>query len=206
MKELHRFRQFLNEEIYTTEFKNYRKGKQTIIRVKADDKFKAKEIAKSYVQDKYGPLFPFTDDAVGFIDISDEGQKEFEGNLKDEGVFELGNWYVPQFANTSAGAGDYDDSLETNTTQYSIDPNQTIFSTSFRDPMESLEVILYVAADNKKEAKMLAQQYMDKEYEDSFKFARLSNLGVFDDLDPFGEKDADLWKGKIADFGMDNYN
>ena len=72
--------------------------------------------------------------------------------------------------------------------------------------MESLEVILYVAADNKKEAKMLAQQYMDKEYEDSFKFARLSNLGVFDDLDPFGEKDADLWKGKIADFGMDNYN
>jgi len=200
MKELNRFRQFLNEEIYTTEFKNYRKGKQTIIRVKADDKFKAKEIAKSYVQDKYGSLFPFTDDAVGFIDISDEGQKEFEGNLKDEGVFELGNWYVPQFANNSAGAEEID------TTQYSIDPNQTIFSTSFRDPMESLEVILYVAADNKKEAKMLTQQYMDEEYVDSFKFAGVSNLGVFNDLDPFGEKDVDLWKGKIADFGMDNYN
>lgn len=204
MKELNRFRQFLNEEIYTTEFKNYRKGKQTIIRVKADDKFKAKEIAKSYVQDKYGPLFPFTDDAVGFIDISDEGQKEFEGNLKDEGVFELGNWYVPQFANTSAGAGDYDDSLETDTTQYSIDPNQTIFSTSFRDPMESLEVILYVAADTEEEAKMLTQQYMDKEYVDSFKFAGVSNLGVFDDLDPYGEK-GDIWKGNIADFGMDNF-
>jgi hypothetical protein len=183
MKELNRFRQFLNEEIYTTEFKNYRKGKQTIIRVKADDKFKAKEIAKSYVQDKYGPLFPFTDDAVGFIDISDEGQKEFEGNLKDEGVFELGNWYVPQFANTSAGAGDYDDSLEIDTTQYSIDPNQTIFSTSFRDPMESLEVILYVKMQQtlKKKLLMLTQQYMDKEYVDSFKFTGVSNLGVFND-------------------------
>ena len=41
MKELNRFRQFINEEIYTTEFKNYKKGKQTIIRVKADDKFQS---------------------------------------------------------------------------------------------------------------------------------------------------------------------
>ena len=27
MKELNRFRQFINEEIYTTEFKNYKEGK-----------------------------------------------------------------------------------------------------------------------------------------------------------------------------------
>lgn len=38
-------------------------------------------------------------------------------------------------------------------------------------------------------------------YELPFKLVNSRNLGTFDDLDPFGEKDADLWKGKIADFG-----
>jgi len=48
---------------------------------------------------------------------------------------------------------------------------------------------------------MLAQQYMDEVYPDSFEFVYSRNLGTFDDLDPYGEQDAELWKGKIADFG-----
>ena len=57
------------------------------------------------------------------------------------------------------------------------------------------------AVDTEEEAKMLAQQYMNQTYPDSLEFVDSRNLGTFDDLDPFGEKDADLWKGKIADFG-----
>jgi len=82
-----------------------------------------------------------------------------------------------------------------------IDPNQTIFSVKFEDFEESQEVGLYVAVDTEKEAKMLAQQYMDEVYPDSFEFVYSRNLGTFDDLDPYGEQDAELWKGKIADFG-----
>jgi len=44
-------------------------------------------------------------------------------------------------------------------------------------------------------------QYMDKTYPDSFEFVNSRNLGTFDDLDPYGEQDAELWQGKIADFG-----
>ncbi len=82
-----------------------------------------------------------------------------------------------------------------------IDPNQTIFAVNFEDFEEGQEVGLYVAVDTEKEAKILSQQYMSEEYPDSFEFVDSRNLGTFDDLDPFGEQDAELWKGKIADFG-----
>jgi hypothetical protein len=82
-----------------------------------------------------------------------------------------------------------------------IDPSQTIFSVNFKDFRESQEVGLYVAVDTEKEAKMLAQQYMDEVYPDSFELVNSRNLGTFGDLDPYGEQDAELWKGKIADFG-----
>lgn len=82
-----------------------------------------------------------------------------------------------------------------------IDPNQTIFAVNFEDFEEGQEVGLYVAVDTEKEAQTLAQQYMDETYPDSFEFVNSRNLGTFDDLDPYGEQDAELWQGKIADFG-----
>ena len=82
-----------------------------------------------------------------------------------------------------------------------IDPNQTIFAVNFREKGDDGEVGLYVAVDTEREARRLAKQYMDDGYESPFKLVNSRNLGTFDDLDPFGEKDADLWRGKIADFG-----
>lgn len=82
-----------------------------------------------------------------------------------------------------------------------IDPNQTIFSVNFREKGDDGEVGLYVAVNTEREARKLAKQYMADEYESPFKLVNSRNLGTFDDLDPFGEQDAKLWQGKIADFG-----
>lgn len=223
MKELNRFRQFLNEsyqpDLYRYEIDYYGKeGTPFFLQrariktvLKAEDpreerNEKAKAIALQHFIDNYdiNSFYPKpVIRAYGFpiLDRPEVAASVGKTTSKMEGNLDL-NFVKDVIKNLGYGNSEN----KSGNKKSDIDPNQTIFSTSFRDPMESLEVILYVAADNKKEAKMLAQQYMDKEYEDSFKFARLSNLGVFDDLDPFGEKDADLWKGKIADFGMDNYN
>jgi len=82
-----------------------------------------------------------------------------------------------------------------------IDPNQTIFSVNFIEKGDDGEVGLYVAVNTEREARKLAKQYMANEYESPFKLVNSRNLGTFDDLDPYGEQDAELWQGKIANFG-----
>jgi len=86
-----------------------------------------------------------------------------------------------------------------------IAPDQTIFSVKYRDEMEGLEAVLYVAADSKEEATKMADQYMDDNYVDSYEYYDYESreLSVpFKDLDP---EEQELFKGKIADFGVDNY-
>lgn len=82
-----------------------------------------------------------------------------------------------------------------------IDPNQTVFSVNFEEKGGGSEVNLYVAVDTEKEASEIAKQYMVDGYESPFELVNSRNLGTFDDLDPYGEQDAKLWQGKIADFG-----
>ena len=49
----------------------------------------------------------------------------------------------------------------------------------------------------------MADQYMEGAYEDSYKYYNSLELSEpFEDLD---EKEQELFKGKIADFGIDNY-
>ena len=83
-----------------------------------------------------------------------------------------------------------------------IAPDQTIYSVKYQDEREGLEVILYVAADNNKEAETMADQYMDSTYEDSYKYYETRDLGEFEDLD---ESEQELFKGNIADFGIDTF-
>jgi len=86
-----------------------------------------------------------------------------------------------------------------------IAPDQTIFSVKYRDEMEGLEAVLYVAADSKEEAKQMADQYMKDNYVDSYEYYDYESreLSVpFKGLDP---EEQELFKGKIADFGVDNY-
>lgn len=87
-----------------------------------------------------------------------------------------------------------------------IDPNQTVFSVKYQDEMEGLEVTLYVAANSNEEAETIAAQYMKDNYEDSYEYYDSRELSEpFGGLDPYGEQDAKLWQGNIADFGIDNY-
>lgn len=84
-----------------------------------------------------------------------------------------------------------------------IAPDQPIFSVKYRDYREGLEVTLYVAADSNEEAETMADQYMEGAYEDSYKYYNSLELSEpFEDLD---EKEQELFKGKISDFGIDNY-
>jgi hypothetical protein len=84
-----------------------------------------------------------------------------------------------------------------------ITPDQTIFSVKYRDYREGLEVTLYVAADSNEEAETIADQYMDSAYKDSYKYYNSLELSEpFEDLD---EKEQELFKGNIADFGIDTF-
>ena len=47
---------------------------------------------------------------------------------------------------------------------------------------------------------------MKDNYEDSYEYYDSRELSEpFGGLDPYGEQDAKLWQGNIADFGIDNY-
>ena len=86
-----------------------------------------------------------------------------------------------------------------------IDPNQIIFNINYKDDNEMLEVDLYVAANDFKTAKQIADQYMGREYVDSYKYDKSGSRKLsepFSGLDP-GEQQA--FKGNIADFGIDNF-
>ncbi len=84
-----------------------------------------------------------------------------------------------------------------------IAPDQIVFSSRFRDENEMLEVILYVIAKSEEEATQMANQYMDENYIDSYKFNRTQPLGAtFGDLDP---EEQELFKGNIADFGVNTF-
>jgi len=84
-----------------------------------------------------------------------------------------------------------------------IAPDQTIYSVKYQDEREGLEVTLYVAADSNEDAETMADQYMDSKYVDSYEYYNSMELSVpFEKLDP---EEQELFKGNIADFGIDNY-
>ena len=85
----------------------------------------------------------------------------------------------------------------------SIAPDQTIYSVKYQDEMEGLEATLYVVADSNEEAETIADQYMDDNYESSYEYYNSMKL-----REPFGglePEEQELFKGNIADFGIDNY-
>ena len=212
MKELIRFRQFINEaptpDIMRYTFTFYGKrntpffGKEikaeVFIKFEEDEE-KAKSIALQNFKDKYDINLFFPPVKTNSQGLNSQGRPEWlalPGTAKIMKPYELINpEKTYKYWNVEGGE------TETEKEVANIDPNQTIFAVNFKDFGEDQEVGLYVAVDSEKEAKMLAQQYMNKTYPGSFKFVDSRNLGTFDDLDPFGEKDADLWKGNIADFG-----
>lgn len=212
MKELIRFRQFLNEaptsDVMRYIFTFYGKRDTPFFGKKIDaivfNKFeegeeKAKAIALQNFKDEYDiNLFfpPVKTDSSGFNSQDVPKVLPLLGKATITPPQELIDpEYTYKYWNVEGGE------TETEEEVANIDPNQTIFAVNFKDFGEDQEVGLYIAVDTEREAKMLAQQYMNKTYPKSFKFVDSRNLGTFDDLDPFGEKDADLWKGNIADFG-----
>lgn len=211
MKELIRFRQFLNEDLrpdimrYTFTFYGKRNtpffGKEikaeVFIKFEEDEE-KAKSIALQNFKDKYdiNLFFPPVKTGSGYLNSqSNPDFASLPGTVEINKPNELINpEKTYKYWNVEGGE------TETEKEVANIDPNQTIFAVNFENG-EDQEIGLYVAVDTEEEAKMLAQQYMNQTYPDSFEFVNSRNLGTFDDLDPFGEKDADLWKGNIADFG-----
>ena len=212
MKELIRFRQFLNEaptqDVMRNTFTFYGKrdtpffGKEidAIVFTKFEEgEEKAKAIALQNFKDKYDiNLFfpPVRTDSSGF---NSQDSPKVLPLLGKATITQPAELIDPEktykYWNVEGGE------TETEEKVANIDPNQTIFAVNFKDFGEDQEVGLYIAVDTEKEAQTLAKQYMNKTYPGSFKFVDSRNLGTFDDLDPFGEKGADLWKGKIADFG-----
>lgn len=212
MKELIRFRQFLNEaptsDVMRYIFTFYGKRDTPFFGKEIDamvfNKFeegeeKAKAIALQNFKDEYDiNLFfpPVKTDSSGFNSQDVPKVLPLLGKATINPPQELIDpEYTYKYWNVEGGE------TETEEEVANIDPNQTIFAVNFKDFGEDQEVGLYIAVDTEREAKMLAKQYMNKTYPGSFKFVDSRNLGTFDDLDEFGEKDADLWKGNIADFG-----
>lgn len=211
MKELIRFRQFLNEaptpDIMRYTFTFYGKrntpffGKYITAMVFTkfeEDEEKAKLMALQNFKDKYDINLFFPPVKTNSQGLNSQGRPEWlalPGTVEINKPNELVNpEKTYKYWNVEGGE------TETEKEIANIDPNQTIFAVNFENE-EGQEVGLYIAVDTEEEAKMLAQQYMNQTYPDSLKFVDSRNLGTFDDLDPFGEKDADLWKGQIADFG-----
>ena len=212
MKELIRFRQFLNEaptpDIMRYRFSFYGKrntpcfGKEINVMVFTkfeEDEEKAKSMALQNFKDKYdiNLFFPPVKTNSGYL--NSQSNPEFAslpGTVEINKPNELTNpEKTYKYWNVEGGE------TETEKEIANIDPNQTIFAVNFKEKGGGSEVGLYVAVDTEREARRLAKQYMADGYESPFKLINSRNLGTFDDLDPFGEKDADLWKGKIADFG-----
>lgn len=211
MKELLRFRQFLNEaptpDIMRYTFTFYGKrntpffGKYITVMVFTkfeEDEEKAKLMALQNFKDKYDINLFFPPVKTNSQGLNSQGRPEWlalPGTVEINKPNELINpEKTYKYWNVEGGE------TETEKEVASIDPNQTIFAVNFENE-EGQEVGLYIAVNTEEEAKMLAQQYINQTYPDSFEFVNSRNLGTFDDLDPFGEKDADLWKGQIADFG-----
>ena len=211
MKELIRFRQFLNEtstpdvmrNIFTFYGKRdtpfFGKAIDAIVFTKFEEgEEKAKAIALQNFKDKY-------DINLFFPPVRTDSSSSNSSNPKVLPLLGKATITQPEelidpektykYWNVEGG--------ETKTEKEiaNIDPNQTIFAVNFKEKGGESEVGLYVAVDTEREARRLAKQYMADGYESPFKLVNSRNLGTFDDLDPFGEKDADLWKGKIADFG-----
>lgn len=211
MKELIRFRQFLNEaptqdvmrNIFTFYGKRdtpfFGKAIDAIVFTKFEEgEEKAKAIALQNFKDKY-------DINLFFPPVRTDSSSSNSSNPKVLPLLGKATITQPEelidpektykYWNVEGG--------ETKTKKEiaNIDPNQTIFAVNFKEKGGESEVGLYVAVDTEREARRLAKQYMADGYESPFKLVNSRNLGTFDDLDPFGEKDADLWKGKIADFG-----
>ena len=213
MKELIRFRQFLNEGTYvmTYTFTFYGKrntpffGKSidVILYNKAEEGAdKAKLTALQNFKKEYDVnLFfpPVRTNASGF-DSQDTTYGVFDSSLLGK-VTVMAPEELIDPEKTYKYHGLEGGETETEKEMANIDPNQTIFAVNFREKGDDGEVGLYIAVDTEREARRLAKQYMADRYESPFKLVDSRNLGTFDDLDPFGEKDADLWKGKIADFG-----
>lgn len=212
MEELIRFRQFLNEapppDIMRYRFNFYGKrntpffGKEisvTVFTKFEEDEEKAKSMALQNFKDKYDINLFFPPVRTESKGLNSQGRPEWlalPGTVEINKPYELPNpEKTYKYWNVEGG--------ETKTEKEiaNIDPNQTIFAVNFEEKGGGSEVGLYVAVDTEKEARRLAKQYMADGYESPFKLVDSRNLGTFDDLDPFGEKDADLWKGKIADFG-----
>ena len=212
MEELIRFRQFLNEgpssDVMRYIFTFYGKrdtpffGKEidAIVFTKFEEgEEKAKAIALQNFKNKYDiNLFfpPVKTDSSGFNSQDSPKVLPLLGKAtitQPEELIDPEKTY--KYYGLEGGE------TETEKKIANIDPNQTIFSVNFKEKGGESEVGLYVAVDTEREARRLAKQYMADGYESPFKLVNSRNLGTFDDLDPFGEKDADLWKGKIADFG-----
>ena len=211
MKELIRFRQFLNEaptldvmrNIFTFYGKRdtpfFGKAIDAIVFTKFEEgEEKAKAIALQNFKDKY-------DINLFFSPVRTDSSSSNSSNPKVLPLLGKATITQPEelidpektykYWNVEGGE------TETEKEIANIDPNQTIFAVNFKEKGGESEVGLYVAVDTEREARRLAKQYMADGYESPFKLVNSRNLGTFDDLDPFGEKDADLWKGKIADFG-----
>ena len=81
-----------------------------------------------------------------------------------------------------------------------IRPDQVIFNVEYYNEKEESEIGLYVAADDEKTAKSLAQNYIENEYIKGFNLSRIKKLGKFKDLE---EPEKNQFKdGIIADFGL----
>jgi hypothetical protein len=212
MKELIRFRQFINEaptpDIMRYTFTFYGKrntpffGKYITAMVFTkfeEDEEKAKLMALQNFKDKYDINLFFPPVKTGSQGLNSQNRPEWlalPGTVEINKPNELVNpEKTYKYWNVEGGE------TETEKEVANIDPNQTIFAVNFREKGDDGEVGLYVAVDTEREARRLAKQYMVDGYESPFKLVDSRNLGTFDDLDPFGEKDADLWKGNIADFG-----
>ena len=88
--------------------------------------------------------------------------------------------------------------------EFTIAPDQTIYSVKYRDEREGLEVTLYVTANSNKEAEDEAARYMDNAYVDSYEYYNSLKLSEpFGELDPEEQETFDA--GGVADFGIDNY-
>jgi len=216
VKELIRFRRFLNEsnqpDLLRYEIDYYGKEGTPLFRkrariktvVKAEDperKEKAEAIALQHFRDNYDVNSFYSKPTSRTYWIQTLGRPEWEA-LEGKTTSKIsGNLNLDFVEDVIKNLGYGDSENESGNRKSDINPNQTIFNIQYKNKKNIVN--LYITADNFELAKQIADQYMSKEYENSFRYNKRGSRQLSEPFGGLEPEEQEQFKGKIADFGFD---
>ena len=216
MKELIRFRHFLNEsyqpDLFRYEIDYYGKEGTPFFRkrariktvVKAEDperREKAESIALQHFRDNYDINSFYSKPAIRTYGIQTLGRPEWEA-LEGKTTSEMeGNLDLNFVKDVIKNLGYGNSENKSGNKKSDIDPNQIIFNIQYKNKKNTVN--LYIAANDFETAKSIADQYMGKEYENSFRYNKRGSRQLSEPFSGLEYDEQEAFEGNIADFGFD---